>query len=105
MEAAATQIENSLSSVNFPPAVDDPTVGRFNPDAFPVIQFGVVSDRPLAELQPLVRDLIIPEIEAIDGVMQVRLIGDVDQNVTVVADLDKMAANGVTIFQDVLGLA
>ena len=99
MEAAATQIENALSSVNFPPAVDDPAVGRFNPDAFPVIQFGVVSDRPLAELQPLVQDIIIPEIEAIDGVMRVRLFGDVEQNVTVVADLDKMVANGVTIFQ------
>ena len=89
----------SLNGVNFPAAVDDPTVGRFDPDAFPVIQFGVVSDRPLVEVQALVQDLIIPEIEDIEGVTQVQLVGDVDRNFIVTADLEKMSANGISLFQ------
>ena len=99
MAAAANDVENSLNGVTFPPGVDSPTVGRFNPDDFPVIQFGVVSDRPLTEVQRLVEELIIPEIEAIEGVMGVRLAGDVERNVTVMADLNKLAANGVSLFQ------
>ena len=99
MAAAANDVENSLNGVTFPPGVDNPTVGRFNPDDFPVIQFGVVSDRPLTEVQRLVEELIIPEIEAIEGVMGVRLAGDVERNVTVMADLNKLAANGVSLFQ------
>ena len=52
-----------------------------------MIQFGVVSDRPLIEVQALVQDLIIPEIEDIEGVTQVQLVGDVDRNFIVTADL------------------
>ena len=99
MAAAEAFIENALNGVNFPAAVDDPTVGRFDPDAFPVIQFGVVSDRPLIEVQALVQDLIIPEIEDIEGVTQVQLVGDVDRNFIVTADLEKMSANGISLFQ------
>ena len=99
MAAAEAFIENALNGVNFPAAVDDPTVGRFDPDAFPVIQFGVVSDRPLVEVQALVQDLIIPEIEDIEGVTQVQLVGDVDRNFIVTADLEKMSANEISLFQ------
>ena len=99
MAAAASDVENSLNGLTFPPGVDSPTVGRFNPDDFPVIQFGVVSDRPLAEVQRLTEDLIIPEIEGIEGVTRVRLAGDVERNITVVADLDKLSANGVSLHQ------
>ncbi len=99
MAAAEAFIENALNGVNFPTAVGDPTVGRFDPDAFPVIQFGVVSDRPLVEVQALVQDLIIPEIEDIEGVTQVQLVGDVDRNFIVTADLEKMSANGVSLLQ------
>ena len=99
MAAAESDIENALNGVTFPAAVDDPTVGRFTPDAFPVIQFGIVSDRPLPEVQELVKDIIIPEIEDIEGVMQVQLVGEVERNVTVMANLDRMAANGITLLQ------
>ena len=99
MAAAASDVENSLNGLNFPPGVDSPTVGRFNPDDFPVIQFGVVSDRPLTEVQRLTEDLIIPEIEDIEGVTEVRLTGGVERNITVVADLNKLSANGVSLYQ------
>ena len=99
MAAAASDVENSVNGLTFPPGVDSPTVGRFNPDNFPVIQFGVVSDRPLAEVQRLTEDLIIPEIEGIEGVTGVRLAGGVERSITVVADLDKLSANGVSLYQ------
>ncbi len=99
MTAAASDVENSVKGLTFPPGVDPPTVGRFNPDDFPVIQFGVVSDRPLAEVQRLTESLIVPEIEDIEGVTEVRVAGGVERNITVVADLDKLSANGVSLYQ------
>ena len=99
MAAAQTHVENSLNSIAFPPGVEEPTVGRFNPEEIPVIEFGVVSDRPLIEVQKLVQDLIVPEIEELDGVLDVQLVGDVERNVSVIADLERMAANGVSLFQ------
>ena len=99
MAAAANDVENSVNGLTFPPGVDSPTVGRFNPDDFPVIQFGVVSDRPLAEVQRLTEELVIPEIEGIEGVTGVRLAGGVERNITIAADLDKLSANGVSLYQ------
>ncbi len=99
MAEAEAYVENALNGVTFPPAAEDPEVGRFNPDAFPVIQFGVVSDRPLIEVQEVVQDIIIPEIEKIEGVADVQLVGDVDRNFIVTADLEKMSAQGVSMFQ------
>ena len=99
MATAANDVENSVNGLTFPPGVDSPTVGRFNPDDFPVIQFGVVSDRPLAEVQRLTEELVIPEIEGIEGVTGVRLAGGVERNITVAADLDKLSANGVSLYQ------
>ena len=99
MAEAESYVENALNGVTFPPAAEDPEVGRFNPDAFPVIQFGVVSDRPLIEVQEVVQDIIIPEIEKIEGVADVQLVGDVDRNFIVTADIEKMSAQGVSMFQ------
>ena len=99
MAAAEAQVQNAVSGLTLPQGVEPPTVGRFNPEAFPVIEFGVVSDRPLLEVQGLVEDLIVPEIEKLDGVLEVELLGGVERNVAVTADLAALEASGVSLFQ------
>ena len=99
MAAAATHVQNSSRGLDLPPGVEPPAVGRINPDEFPVLEFGVVSGKPLVEVQGFVEDLIIPEIEKVDGVLEVELLGGAEQNVTVVADLERMSSNGVSMFQ------
>ena len=102
MAEAENSIRNAVNGVVFSSGVEDPTVGRFNPEAFPVIQFGVISgsrDRHLLEVQDLVQSLIIPEIEDLEGVSQVQLIGEIDRNITITADLAKLDASGVALFQ------
>ena len=68
MAEAEVHVQNSLNGLDLPPGVEPPTVGRFNPDEIPVIEFGVVSDRPLLQVQGFVEDFIVPEIEKVDGV-------------------------------------
>ena len=99
MAEAEAYVENALNGVTFPPSVDDPEVGRFNPDAFPVVQFGMVSDRPLIEVQDLAKDIVIPEIEKIEGVSDVQVAGDVDRKFIVRANLERMSEQGVSMFQ------
>ena len=99
MTEAEADIRNAVNSVEFPPGADEPTVGRFDPDAFPVIQFGVVSDRPPSDVQRIVQDLIVPEIEEIEGVMEVQTIGQVERTVSVKGDIGRLAANGVSLQQ------
>ena len=99
MAAAETHVQNAVNSLTLPVGVEDPLVGRFNPEEIPVIQFGVVSERPVSEVQSLVEDLLLPEIEKLDGVLTVELDGGVENSVSVMADLRKMSANGVSLQQ------
>ena len=99
MAEAQAAVEAAVSGVDFPEGVQEPDVGRFNPDDFPVIQFSVISDRPLPEIQELVQSRIVPEVSGLDGVMDVSLAGTVDRSVRVAVDAEKMAANGIPLFQ------
>ena len=99
MAEAESVIRNAVNGTTFPPGAEEPRIGRFNPDFFPVIQFGVISDRDVSEVQDLVQSLIIPEISNIEGVMNVDVTGEMERSVMVTADPDRLAANGITFFQ------
>ncbi len=99
MAGVESVIQTAVNDITLPSGAEDPTVGRFNPDEFPVIQFSVVSDRDLYEVQGIVRSRIVPEISGIEGVQNVSLSGEVERSVRIVADTDRMAANGVSLFQ------
>ena len=99
MANAANQIEAAVNNISFVGGVEEPSVGRFNPDQFPVIQFSVISDRNPAELEGIIQSSILPAISDIEGVLQVRVAGEIEQRVQITADPDRMTANGVSLFQ------
>ena len=99
MAEAQAAVEAAVSGIAFPDGVQEPNVGRFNPNDLPVIQFSAISDRPLPEVQEFVRSRIVPEISGLDGVMDVSLTGTVDRSVLVTVDAEKMAANDIPLFE------
>ena len=99
MAQTESAIEAAINNISFPEGVPPPTVGRINPDEFPIIQFSVISDRPLPELQSIVRYSILPEVSGIDGIMTVALTGEVERSVRIVVDAEKMAETNVSLFQ------
>ena len=99
MAEAESAIAAAVTGITFAAGVEEPTVGRFNPDEFPVIEFSVVSDRSVAEVQGIVESRILPEISGIDGVMEIVLAGEVDRSIRVVVDAGRANAAGVSLFR------
>ena len=99
MAGAEDQITSAVNGISFTNGVEEPSIGRFNPDQFPVIQFSVLSERDPAEVQEIVQSRILPEVSEIEGVLQVQSTGEIDQRVQITVDADRMAANGVSLFQ------
>ena len=99
MAEAESAIAAAVTGITFASGVEEPTVGRFNPDEFPVIEFSVVSDRSVAEIQGIVESRILPEISGIDGVMEIVLAGEVDRSIRVVVDADRANASRVSLFR------
>ena len=98
MDEAESAIDSALGGIVFPGGVDEPTVGRFNPAQFPVIQFSVVSDEDSIDLQQVVDERILPAISGIDGIMLVQVAGETERQVEVIVDPNRLAASGVSLF-------
>ena len=99
MAAAETHVTSVVNDIPFVSGVEDPSVGRFNPDQFPVIQFSVISDRDAADLQGIVQSQVLPALSDVEGVLQIEATGEIERRVQITADADRMAANGVSLFR------
>ena len=99
MEEAESAVQNNVNVLSFPPEAEEPEVGRFDPDQFPVIQFSVISDNGDKQVSEYVQSRILPELTGIGGILQVLVTGEVERQVRVSADPDRMIANGVALPQ------
>ena len=99
MAAAETHVNSVVNDIPFVSGVEEPSVGRFNPDQFPVIQFSVISDRDAADLQGIVQSQVLPALSDVEGVLQIEATGEIERRVQITADADRMAANGVSLFR------
>ncbi len=99
MVLAEREVAAAMNGIPFVEGVQEPTVGRFNPDQIPVIQFGVVSERGVAGVRSVVRSRILPALSEIDGVMQVQVAGDVERQVRVAVNPESLVDNGVSLSQ------
>ena len=109
MANAESNIEAAVSGLSFPVGVERPDVGRFNPDQVAVLQFSVIAE-PEPDADPYgfvpsdlavstVQMLLLPELVAIDGVMDVQVTGEVQPQVLVAVDPDRLEAQGISLPQ------
>ena len=89
MDDAEREVESAVNGTNLP---DDVVVivSRLTPDAFPVIQFTVSGDEDIPSLQRLVNDVINPRLRRVDGVGAMYTLGEVEEQVIVSVDADKL---------------
>ena len=99
MAEAQSAIQNRVNVLTFPEGAEIPEVARFDPDQFPVIQFSVISDSGSEAVSEFVQSSILPELNAIDGVQQVTVTGEVERQVRVSADPVRMLEYGVALPQ------
>ena len=99
MDEAERTVESNINGINFPDNVDSPLVSRINNNTFPVLQLSILGDRDIPSLQRIVDDVIVPQIDRIDGVAEVTVLGELDERVNVIVDTDKLADLGLTMQQ------
>ena len=99
MAEAERTIVSNLNGIPFPAGVEDPRVGRINPDTFPVLQLSVLWERNIEELQRIVDSLILPAILSVDDVFSADVTGAVKQQVLVTVDPNELSGLGVSLFQ------
>ena len=99
MAAAQDQITSAVNGISFTPGVEESSVGRFNPDQIPVIQFSVISDRDAADLRGIVQSQVLPALSDIEGVLQIEATGEIERRVQITVDADRLAQNNISLFR------
>ena len=100
-DVAAQEVRDKVASIarNLPRDVDPPVIEKISTDAAPVINIVVASKRDLREATKIVDDQIKKNIESIDGVGQVRFIGERTRQVQVWLDGEKLYSYNLNIDQ------
>ncbi len=100
-DVAAQEVRDKISSIvaQLPKDADPPVVEKFATDAAPILTIAFSSNRDLREITKLVDDRIKKNIESLNGVGQVRFVGDRKRQIQVWLDGEKLYSYGLNIDQ------
>ncbi len=100
-DVGAQEVRDKVAAItrDLPKDVDPPVTEKLSTDASPVISVVVSSPRDLRETTKIVDDQVKKNIESIDGVGQVRFIGDRARQIQVWLDGGKLYSYNLNIDQ------
>jgi hydrophobe/amphiphile efflux-1 (HAE1) family protein len=105
---AGTDIKNTLREADrkmnsilglLPSQASKPALTRFDFNDLPVMRMGAYSNLEPEDFYDFARNQIVPVLNQIEGVAQVRLLGGMEKEVQIKIDPQKMAANNVSLLQ------
>jgi HAE1 family hydrophobic/amphiphilic exporter-1 len=98
---SSIDVERKVAAIRgqLPADVKDPTIGKFDPNAQPILLLTVSGNRDLGALQRLAEDKIQKRLEGTSGVAQVTLVGGLVREIQVQVDQQKLQARGLSILQ------
>ena len=96
MDEAERTVESDINGLDLP---YEPYVYRLNSDTFPVLQLSVSGDRDIPSIQRVIDDHIMPAIDKVEGVFDVSVAGEIEEQVIVTVDTQKADDLGFSISQ------
>jgi hydrophobe/amphiphile efflux-1 (HAE1) family protein len=100
-DVAAQEVRNKVDLIvnDLPVTAEQPIVLKLDTDAAPVVRIAVSAPRSLREVTDIADKKIKQQIESINGVGQVQIIGGRTREIQVWVDPDKLRAFNVTVAQ------
>src|SRR4029450_296740 len=100
-DVAAQDVRNKIDLIvnDLPVTAEQPIVLKLDTDAAPVVRIAVSAPRSLREVTDIADKKIKQQIESINGVGQVQIIGGRTREIQVWVDPDKLRAFNVTVAQ------
>ena len=100
MDDAKNDVIAAVSGVDLPDLALEPIVQVQDPALVPIIYISVLpGDRSIPELQRILDDFVIPAIDKVEGTFTVDLLGEVDEEIVIEVDLDKLEDLNITLAQ------
>jgi HAE1 family hydrophobic/amphiphilic exporter-1 len=99
IDAALQDVQTKVSEAarHLPKEIDPPTISKTNPEDQPIIRLALSGDRPPTFLADYVRNVIRPQLQMIEGIGEIHVMGFRDRNVRVWYDAPRLEAHGLTV--------
>lgn len=106
VDLAAIDVKDKVDAIRseLPEDAFDPEIQKFDVNAIPIMSLAVSSPRPLDKLYVLTDEEIKRQLNRIDGLASVEIIGGKEREIVVAADRRKLQARGLSILQVVQAL-
>jgi HAE1 family hydrophobic/amphiphilic exporter-1 len=100
-DIAAQEVRNKIDLIlnDLPLTAEQPIVQKLDTDAAPVVRIAVSASRSLREVTDVADNQIKQQIESINGVGDVQIVGGRRREIQIWVDPDKMRAFNVTVAQ------
>lgn len=101
VEEAALNVRNKIAAMRsvFPEDIEEPVIEIFDPNSIPTVTLALTGDRSLREITEVAEELLKPRLQTINGVGDVQIYGIEEREIQIRLDLDKLAANKLTVFE------
>ncbi len=101
LDGAAQDVRDKLNLALplLPRDIDQPVVQKLDPDAAPIMTISVASNRSVREMTEYTDKVLRRQLESIDGVGQVVIIGGRKRQINIFLDGDKLRAYNLTVAQ------
>ncbi len=99
IDAALQDVQTKVSEAahHLPREIEPPTISKTNPEDRPILSLALSGDRPQTFLADYVRNVIRPQLQTIEGVGEIHVMGFRDRAVRVWYDASRLEAQGLTV--------
>lgn len=101
VDVAAQEVRDKVNQVmpDLPRGIDQPVITKIDPDASPVLFAALRSKQPIRETTELADKVVRRQIESIDGVGEVKIVGGRKRQINVLLDPIALRSHGVTVLE------
>src|SRR5438094_3621345 len=98
-DVAAQEVRDKVNSVLplLPKTIQQPRVDKMDPDAAPVLSLALSANKPIRDITEYADRVLRRQLESINGVGQVLILGGRQRQVNVWLDADRLRAYNVTV--------
>jgi HAE1 family hydrophobic/amphiphilic exporter-1 len=103
-DKAEQEVRDKISSIRstLPREILEPVIDKFDPASSPIISYAIMSKgnkQRLSDIRSIVEDSIKPQIERIDGVGSITIIGGLEREIHIDVNLEKLNSLNLSISQ------
>src|SRR5262249_502868 len=98
-DVAAQEVRDKVNSVLplLPKTIQQPRVDKFDPDAAPVLSLALSANKPVRDITEYADKVLRRQLESVNGVGQVLLVGGRQRQVNIWLDADRLRAYNLTV--------